>query len=110
MKPPSHYLRHVVALYDFTANRDGRLSFVAGDKFKVMDDSKMWWAAKDATGKIGSYSPPRTPSGTAHCTTALIKCILTSLHPYQWRRLPFQAGYRQTIWRTIHTLMQTTSK
>ena len=31
----------------------GRLSFVAGDKFKVMDDSKMWWAAKASSGKIG---------------------------------------------------------
>jgi hypothetical protein len=52
VKPPSQYARRVVALYDFVSNRDERHSFVAGDKFRVLDDNKMWWVAKNQAGQI----------------------------------------------------------
>jgi len=47
----------VRALYDFTAENEGDLTFAAGDVLFIVDDSDPsgWWQGRDNAGNVGAF-------------------------------------------------------
>jgi len=42
------------AIFDFKTTKKSQLGFKKGEKFKILDSGKMWWTAKNTSGKVGS--------------------------------------------------------